>query len=180
MEEIPPELDARAPGMEASDVILVFGTRLERPAELAAELFHGGIAPVIVVTGGASRQADGRVEARHHEAILLRSAVPADAILVDDRSSHTGENVDFALALMNEHGVIPRTVAAVAKVHHRRALVMLADRSPETEAIFTATYAAPLTDERRSKELRYFADFVRRGIDPLTRTRSGWQRTSHH
>lgn len=88
--------------------------------------------------------------------------------------------MDFALALMNEHGVLPRTVAAVTKVHHRRALMTLADRSPKTEAIFTATYDAPLTDERRSKELRYFADFVRRGIDPLVRTHSGWGRTFNH
>lgn len=142
-----------------------FGTRLQRPAELAAELFHRGIAPVIVVTGGPSRH-DGRVEARLHESILLRSGVPSDAILVEDRSSHTGENVDFALALLDKHGVIPRTVAAVAKIYHRRALLALADRSPKTDVIFTATYDVPLTDQRRSKELRYYSDFVRRGVDP--------------
>lgn len=177
---MPDELDARAPGMGASDAILVFGTRLERPAEVAAELFHAGIARLIVLTGGPSRQADGRSEARHHEAILLGMAVQPDAILVDDRSSHTGENVDFALALMGSHGIVPRTVAVVAKAHHRRALITLADRSPLTDTIFAATYELPLTDERRSKELDYFSDFMRRGIDPLVRTSAGWRRTSPH
>ncbi len=107
-------------------------------------------------------------------------AVQPDAILVDDRSSHTGENVDFALALMGSHGIVPRTVAVVAKAHHRRALITLADRSPLTDTIFAATYELPLTDERRSKELDYFSDFMRRGIDPLVRTSAGWRRTSPH
>lgn len=176
--EIPDELDARSPGMAPSDVILVFSTRLERPAEIAAELFHVQVAPVVVVTGGASRQADDRVESRHHEAILRRLSVPSDAILVEDRSSHTGENVDFALEVIAAHGITPRAVAAVAKVHHRRALITLAHHSAETHTIFSATYPAPLTDERRAKELAYFAGFRRNGVDCLRRTPAGWGRTA--
>jgi hypothetical protein len=51
-------IDARADGLAPSDVIFIFGTRMDAPAVIAAELFHCGFAPLVVATGGAGRQHD--------------------------------------------------------------------------------------------------------------------------
>lgn len=96
-----PTIDARAVGLGPADLIFVFGTRLEAPAVLAADLFIRGLAPLVVVTGGTSRQADGLNEARHHLELLTIRGVPRDAVIVEDRSANTSENVLFALPLVH-------------------------------------------------------------------------------
>ena len=95
-------IDAWAPGQEPADVIFVFvfGTRLESPAALAAESYRDGLAPLVVVTGGAARQRDGLVEADRHRALLIDKGVPGDAIVAENKSATTTENVLLALPLI--------------------------------------------------------------------------------
>jgi hypothetical protein len=40
-------MDARAPGLARADLIFVFGTRLVLPAELAADHYLAGLAPLV-------------------------------------------------------------------------------------------------------------------------------------
>ncbi len=86
-----------------ADVILVLGRRLEgdhptavfraRLAE-AVRLFHAGAAPRVIVAGGVTGRAT-LSEAEAGRAWLGRAGLPAGALLVEDRSQHTLENLFY-------------------------------------------------------------------------------------
>ena len=67
-------------------------------------LYEAGYAPLIALTGG-SRREELREEARVAEEILLARGVPPEAILVEDRSQNTAENMAYIAPLLRERGV---------------------------------------------------------------------------
>ena len=86
-----------------SDAILVLGRRLKEnqvtpvfAARLAwaAELWRGGLAPKVVVAGGLTGKAQ-RSEAEAGIAWLLGRGLTESAVLAEDRSQHTLENLYF-------------------------------------------------------------------------------------
>jgi uncharacterized SAM-binding protein YcdF (DUF218 family) len=93
-----------------------------------------------VVTGGTSRARPDHDEALRHRDVLLASGVPEDAIIVESHSQSTYENVMMAMPLVIDRVGDLRTVLAVVKWFHRRALVTLAHHVPTIERIFAATY----------------------------------------
>lgn len=97
---------------EPSDLVLVLGRRLsgDAPTEvflgrlaLAEGLWRAGLAPRILVAGGVT--GDARVsEAEVGRAWLLARGVPAEAVLVEDHSQHTLENLFLVRDRMREAG----------------------------------------------------------------------------
>jgi hypothetical protein len=67
------DVEAAPPGQPTAHV--VFGTTQPRPAVVAAERYHRGLAPVIILTGGVNRD-DGIVEAREFHRIRTAHDVP--------------------------------------------------------------------------------------------------------
>lgn len=96
----------------ASDLILVLGRVLDddRPTlvfegrlALAEDLWRGGLAPRILITGGLTGQA--RVsEAEAGKAWLLARGVPAEALLTEDQSQHTLDNLFYVRERMQRQG----------------------------------------------------------------------------
>ena len=95
-----------------SELILLIGRRLrdDRPTEVfegrlgfAEDLWRGGLAPRILVAGGLTGQAS-RSEAEAGRAWLLTRGVPAEAVLAEDHSQHTLENLYFVRERMQEQG----------------------------------------------------------------------------
>ena len=170
-------IDARAAGLAAADLIFVFGTRLTEPAVIAADLYRRRLAPYVVLTGGADRQADRLNEAEHHQGLLLAAGVPADSLIVENRSSNTYENVLFALPLIEERRPNPRSVIAVVKSSHRRALITLAHYAPSIGRIYAVAYEVEVGAERIAKEHRHVRELVGAGVDPLVADGQGWSRT---
>jgi len=171
-------IDARAEGLEPADLIFIFGTRLDAPAHIAAELFRRGLAPLVVATGGSGRQADGLNESAHHLEILVRSGVPRGAVIVEDRSTTTTENVRFALPLIEARIGAPSSVITVVKRHHRRALITFARCAPTIERFFVADYQpAAVTRDRLEREVRYIRELIAQGVDPLVADGNGWCRS---
>ena len=93
--------DAGGDALQPSDLILVLGRRLlhDRPtaifeARLAhgLALWHQGLAPRILVAGGLTGNAT-QSEAGAGRAWLVGAGVPPDAILTEDESQHTLENL---------------------------------------------------------------------------------------
>jgi uncharacterized SAM-binding protein YcdF (DUF218 family) len=78
----------------------VFAARLDH----AIELYHAGIAPVLIVTGG-KRQGDRTTEAASARAYAIAHDVPAEAIRAEDRSRTTLESVRAVAALMETEGL---------------------------------------------------------------------------
>ena len=112
--------DERAP----ADAILVVGRALRRNAvtpvfaarlQHAADLFAAGFAPHIVVAGGLTGDAT-RTEAAAGREHLLGLGVPADAIVTEDRSRHTLENLVHIRQTVREHGW--RRLLAVSDALH--------------------------------------------------------------
>lgn len=186
-------IDASAPGMESADAIFVFGTLHTTHAEVASDLYRG-YATLVVLTGGECRDRPGHYEARRHRDLLLGAGVANDAIVVEGCSSSTVENVVMALPLVLERRSDLRTVIAVVKWFHRRALLTLAHHAPSIERIFAATYEPfdPVTGklllrstwEQTSprsveRETRYMRALVASGVDLLTHAPDGggWVRS---
>jgi uncharacterized SAM-binding protein YcdF (DUF218 family) len=87
--------------MAPADLILLFGgKRLER-ADRAADLFHRGLAPRVVITGGDKR-GTGRCEAEVLKDRMVEKGVPAEVIAVECDSVNTLENVRMSVALVEE------------------------------------------------------------------------------
>ena len=185
-------IDAQAGDVLQADLIFIFGTLHWTPAELAADLYHAGRAPFVVTTGGPDHHPRGLSEAVVHQRLLVGAGVPEEAVIVEDRSTTTLENVTMAAPLIAEAVGSVRSVIAVVKWFHRRALVNLAAHAPHIERIYAAAYE-PFNTGRRivlgrqnwaescprsvHRETRYMRGLDADGFDLLQRTDAGWVRT---
>jgi len=78
----------------------IFAARLDH----AIELFHDGVAPVLIVTGGKA-EGDRTTEAASAQIYATQRDVPDDAILVEDQSRTTLQSIHLVAALMADHGL---------------------------------------------------------------------------
>lgn len=92
----------------------------------AARLFKAGRAPVLVLSGGSSRQLFTSTEAEAMRELLLELGVPASAMLLEDRSMNTRENAAYTAELLRTRGI------------HRILLVTSAWHMARAEALFRA------------------------------------------
>ncbi len=185
-------VDAAAPGLGRADFIIVFGTRFSDPAPVAASLYLAGLSSTIVLTGGANRQDLSHVEADVHAGLVGAAGVPPEALVVENQSRNTFENVTLARPLIERAIGEPETAIAVVKWHHRRAVLMLARHVPSLRRIFTVTYDPPdpatgrhvtrdnwpeLDPRRVHREFDVIHSLIAdRKLDELIATRHGWTR----
>jgi uncharacterized SAM-binding protein YcdF (DUF218 family) len=129
-----------------ADCIIALGSHDTRVAERGAEVFLGGWAPLLVFSGhlGALTSALwARSEAEIFADIAVDLGVPRDRILLESRSTNTGENVDFSRQLLAEKGLRPRKAIAVQKPYmERRTLATFGQRWPELEVVVTSPQIA--------------------------------------
>ncbi|MEU8462670.1 YdcF family protein [Streptomyces sp. NPDC029003] len=108
-------------------------------AEVTADLYHRGMAPLIVFTGATSRTTRERMprgEAEHYRERALQLKVPASAILVEPNARNTGENIRFCRELLADRGVHVQSVLLVSKPYEeRRAYATVRKLWPEIEVI---------------------------------------------
>ncbi|KAJ3782296.1 DUF218 domain-containing protein [Lentinula aff. detonsa] len=82
----------------------------KRVAVRAADLYLSGLAPLLIFSGGegslTERRFDGIPEAEVFAAIARNMGVPDEAIVVESRSTNTGENVRFTYMLLEEKGLL--------------------------------------------------------------------------
>jgi len=107
--------------VESADVILGLGSYDPRVAEHAAALFLAGHAPWLMFTGGVVQPPERTgtrwtgVEAEVFRDIALEQGVPPGKILVETRSTNTGENFRFTDTLLRDSGIAVRRVLVVSK-----------------------------------------------------------------
>ena len=90
---------------EKSDCIVGFGNFNTDIARRAAELYHQGLAPKILFTGGLGRNTEGLLpepEAVRFARVAMECGVPEEDILLEDRSTNTKENILFTRQLLEE------------------------------------------------------------------------------
>jgi uncharacterized SAM-binding protein YcdF (DUF218 family) len=109
--------------IEKSDAILVLCSHDKRVAERAAQLFRDEWAPLLIFSGGLgsiTRTFWTEPEADQFAAIAIRMGVPQANILIENRSTNTGENIRFTRQLLIEKGIDPRKFIVVQKPYMER------------------------------------------------------------
>ena len=94
-----------------------------RVARRAAQLFLDGLGTYLVFSGGSGKLTAtvfDKPEAEVFADIALEMGVPADKIVVESKSSNTGENVRFTRALLEERGLDVESFALVQKPYMER------------------------------------------------------------
>lgn len=95
---------------QKADCIVGFGNFNDNIARRAAQLYHQGYADRILFTGGLGRNTRGllpETEAARFARVAAECGVPGDAILREDRSTNTKENILFTRDLLTQLG-LPR------------------------------------------------------------------------
>jgi len=98
--------------IEKADVIVLLGGGEGDRVFRAAELFHDGRAPVIVVAGGG--------DCRSNTTRLRMTGVPAAALIAECSSHTTGENAKFVAPILKGRSV-QKAILVTSWYHSRRA-----------------------------------------------------------
>jgi uncharacterized SAM-binding protein YcdF (DUF218 family) len=118
---------------------IIFGTNQARPAIIAADRYHQGLAPLIIATGGVNRH-NGIIEGREFHRLLVERGVPETTIRLEDQSTNTWHNVEMALPFLREAVTSGLPITAVAKWYHRRAIHTLRTLLPDVDALHAITW----------------------------------------
>lgn len=109
--------------LEKADAILVLGSSDLRKAEYAAELYHAGWAPLLIFSGGEGRTTTGlwgMSEAEKFASVAIEKGVPKEAILLETKSTNTGENIQFTRQLLQEKGIELKKIIVTQKPYMER------------------------------------------------------------
>ena len=92
-------------------------------AEYAAELYARELAPLLLFSGGMGRfTGEWAVpEAELFAEAAMKKGVPEDCILIENKSTNTGENVRFSRAVLEKAGIPePSSIIALQKPYMER------------------------------------------------------------
>lgn len=132
--------------LEKADCILVLGSHDERVAERGATLYLEGYAPLLIFSGGLGRLTAGMwtlSEAERFSAIAEGLGVPREAILIENRSTNTGENIIYTRQLLKEKGIDPESFILVQKPYmERRAYATFLRHLPHKKVMVTSPQIA--------------------------------------
>lgn len=135
--------------LRQSDCILVLGSHDLRVAERGAQLWLDGWAPWLLLSGGLgnlTRHIWNEPEADQFARIARERGVPDDRILVENRSTNTGENILFSRELLRARGLDPQSFLLVQKPYmERRSFATFRKLWPEKGLIVTSPQI-PLLD----------------------------------
>jgi len=132
--------------LAAADVILVLCSYDTAVAARGAQLWLDGWAPRLVFSGGLgaiTKRLWHEPEADQFARIAVEMGVPPDRILIENRSTNTGENVQFTRALFAAHALDPARFIVVQKPYmERRAYATFQKFWPGKEVIVTSPAAS--------------------------------------
>jgi uncharacterized SAM-binding protein YcdF (DUF218 family) len=128
--------------LERADAILVLCSYDTSVAERGARLYLEGWSPLLIFSGGLgaiTKNLWSEPEAELFASVARRMGVPAERILVESRSTNTGENVRFTRRLLAERGLDPASFILVQKPYmERRAFATFKRYWPEKRAVVTS------------------------------------------
>ena len=128
--------------LEKADCILALGSHDLRVADRAAELYLQGWAPLVIMSGGLGNLTQNmwtESEADKFAAIAIRKGVPEKAVLVENKSTNTGENILFTQQLLQQKGLNPQKFIVVQKPYmERRSYATFKKHWPDKDLILTS------------------------------------------
>lgn len=128
--------------LEKADAIMVLCSHDERVAERSVELFNEGWAPLIIFSGGAgsiTKDLWTEPEAERFAKIAIEAGVPEENLLIENRSTNTGENVLFTKQLAESRQLELNRFILVQKPYmERRSYATFRKFWPEKDVIVTS------------------------------------------
>ncbi len=128
--------------IKKADCIIGMGSHDVRTAERAAELFLEGYGPVLLFSGGLGSLTLGRwkkPEAEVYAEVAIRMGVAKENILIENRSTNTGDNILFSQGVLRKHGLRPKSILAVHNPYmERRVWTTFKKLWPEVELFVTS------------------------------------------
>ena len=148
--------------LEKADAILVLCSHDKKVAETGAQLFLEGWAPLLIFAGGLGTITSAiwsEPEADQFSRIAIGKGVPVTSILIENRSTNTGENILFTKQLLKEKQMDPQKFIVVQKPYmERRSFATFRKMWPEKEVLVTSPrvsfeeYLCGYTNETLSKD----------------------------
>ena len=128
--------------LEKAEFILVLGSHDLRVADRATELYFEGWAPRIIFSGGLgnfTKEMWTEAEADKFAAIAIKMGVPKESILVENKSTNTGENILFTQQLLAQKNLDPQSFIVVQKPYmERRSYATFKKHWPDKKLIVTS------------------------------------------
>ncbi|PWT71886.1 MAG: hypothetical protein C5B59_16960 [Bacteroidetes bacterium] len=128
--------------IEKADAILTLGSHDLRVANRSAELWLQGYSPLLIFSGGLGNFTQSvwtEPEADQFARIAIEMGVPADHILLENKSTNTGENIMFTQQLLKKRGIDPASFIVVQKPYmERRSLATFKKHWPDKKITVTS------------------------------------------
>jgi uncharacterized SAM-binding protein YcdF (DUF218 family) len=128
--------------LSKADAILVLCSHDKAVARRGAELFLEGLAPMLIFSGGLGAITKNfwhDSEADQFARVAREMGVPVEKILIENKSTNTGENILFTRRLLAERLIDPQRFILVQKPYmERRSYATFRKLWPEKEVIVTS------------------------------------------
>ena len=128
--------------LKKSDCILVLGSHDLRVAKRGAELYLQGLAPILIFSGGLgklTKEIWEEPEADKFAIVAQKMGVPKKVILIENKSTNTGENILFTQQLLKEKGLDSQSFIVVQKPYmERRSYATFKKHWPDKKLVVTS------------------------------------------
>ncbi len=127
--------------LQKADAIFALGSHDVGVGKYAAQLFLDGWAPLLIVSGGVGRitEAWKKPEAEIFAEVAIQMGVPEEKIIVESKSTNTGENIKLTLRLLKKKEIKVQKLILVQKPYmERRAYATFKKQSSEIDIIVTS------------------------------------------
>ena len=125
-----------------SDIILGFGSHDLNVAKRCADLLLNNYGDKIIFTGGFGRITKdlwNMTEAEKFTEVAIDMGVPKNKIIIENKASNTGENIEKTKKLLKELNLHPSSFLIVDKPYReRRTFATLKKQWPEIDFIITS------------------------------------------
>jgi len=128
--------------LKKADCIFVLGSNDVRVAKYASELFLKNYAPFIIFSGGLgilTKDIFNKPEAEIFTDIAINLGVPKEKIIIENKSTNTGENIIFTKKILNKKGLNFNKFILVQKPYmERRTYATFKKMWPKKDFIITS------------------------------------------
>ncbi|AKP51631.1 YdcF family protein [Cyclobacterium amurskyense] len=128
--------------LKKADAIFVLGSHDTRVAERGAKLWLDGMADYLILSGGLGNFTLGiwdEPEADKFAKIALQIGVPKSAIIIENQSTNTGENIQFTQKILDERKLDLTSFIIVQKPYmERRSYATFKKNWPEKAVCVTS------------------------------------------